>query len=341
MKQTLITLTFCLAFSSLWVGCSKPKNAALPAGNSNTADNGSSQPAANSTAQANGPAELKLKWEMGKTYTMEMSLNQNSEIDIPDRPQPMEQVMKLSEGYHFLPVKDLDNGGHQVELDFDSEALELSENGRDMINFDSTKNATIAPNDPAAPVAAVMRAMLGVPLDYTFGADGLVEKIDGTDALQSRINAAAGPQQRAQMQQMFSKDTLKQYASFGESLPDHPVNIGDTWTVNRDLTTPAGVMTINMTYTFKDWQQVNGHNCAHMVATGDIATKAASIAMAGVKVDIQSGTISGDDWFDPALGMMVALNSDQDLTMKITARGRTMMEKTKQNIQMSLADMTP
>jgi hypothetical protein len=337
MKHTFYAFTLCLAVSAFLPACSKSKNTASTA-NNNSAGNPSG---ADSAAPAGGATDLKIKWATGKTYSMEMDLSQNSEINIPNRQQPMKQVLKYIQDFHYAPGKDLDDGGRQVELEFDSSSFNFSQNGRVMINFDSTQKTPLAANNPATQVGAVMKAMLGVPLEYNFGADGTVEKIDGIDALQNRIDAAASPQQRQQMQQMFSEGTLKQYGSIGQSLPDHPVNVGDTWTVDRDITTPAGVMTINLTYTFKGWQQFDGRNCAHLVATGDITSKSPSMQVAGATIDVQSGTVTGDDWFDPALGMLVALNSDQDMTMKITMQGRTMTQKAKQNLRMSLVDVTP
>ena len=142
-------------------------------------------------------------------------------------------------------------------------------------------------------------------------------------------------------QQLFDENTLKRYGSFSQSLPDHPVNIGDSWTSSQDINNPAGVMTVNSTYTFKNWEPHNGHNCAHILITGDIKTKSASASTIGAVVNVKKGIVNGDAWFDPDLGMFVDINSDQDTTLDITTRAGAFTERMKQNVDMSLLSVNP
>lgn len=308
-------------------GCSKKS------GNSPSASNANGGSAA-------GPVDLKIKWQTGKKYDMEMALNQSSDINVPN--QPIHQELKLTQDFHYSPLKDLDNGGHQVEMEFDRQNFDLNQNGKELLNFDSTQNTPIDKSSPVGSVASAMRAMLGVPLDYTFAADGTVEKIDGLDSLMSRITAAVPDQrQRVSLGQLYDEDTLKQYGSLTQSLPDHPVSIGDTWSSSHDVNNPTGVMTVDSTYTFKDWEQHNGHNCVHLLISGDVKTKTASAATTGAVVNIKKGTVTGDAWFDPDLGMFVDINSDQDITMDIQTRNMALTQRQKQNVEMSLVDVSP
>lgn len=327
MNKIVIITVLCAAGSLALVGCSKSKNGSTSSGGSN--------------ANGGGPAaDLKVKWQAGKRYDMEMDLNQSSDIAVPNR--PINQVMKLTQGLHFSPLTNLDNGGSQVQMEIDSQSLSFSQNGKELVSFDSNDSAPVPTNSAARPVAAVMRAMLNVPLVYTFGADGKVESIDGTDVLVSRITTAMpNKQQRAQLEQLFDQDTLKRYGQFSEGLPDHPVSPGDTWSSSQDINNATGVMTVDANYTFKDWEEHNGHHCAHLLITGDIKTKTASAAMTGAKVTVKKGTITGDSWFDPDMGMLVDLNSDQDLTMDIQTQAMTMTDRLKQNIKLSLVDVSP
>jgi hypothetical protein len=329
MKTTVIVLSVFLAGSAVFLfGCSKAsKPGPIPT-------NGS-QSASSSGSAAAGPIDLKLKWQTGKQYDMQMNLDQSSDINVPN--QPIHQDLKMMQDLHYSPLKDLGDGGHQVELEFDRENLNLTQNGKEIVSYDSTQKTASQPNSPAGPVAAVMGAMLGVPLDYTFAADGTVEKIDGFDSLTNRI-AAAVPDHRQRMafQQLYDEETLKQYGSFSQSLPDHPVSIGDSWSSSHDINTPAGVVTLNATYTFKNWEQHDGHNCAHLVMSGEIKTKSTSAAAIGAVVDIRKSSLSGDSWFDPDLGMFVDSNFNQDLTMNITTRQMALTQHMKENVEMSL-----
>ncbi len=325
MNKIIMVIVLCAAGSIALSGCSKSKNGSSTGSNAN----------------GGGPAaDLKIKWQVGKRYDMQMNLDQVSDIAVPN--QPIQQTMKLTQGLHYSPLTNLDNGGHAVQLEFDSQNLSFSQNGKELVSYDSSDSAPIPTNGAAAPVAAVMRAMLNVPLVYNFGADGKIETIDGTDAMMSRINdAMPDRRQRNQLEQLFDQDTLKRYGQFSEGLPDHPVSPGDTWSSSQDINNATGVMTVEATYTFKDWEQHDGHNCAHLLITGEIKTKTASAATTGAKVTVKKGTITGDSWFDPDLGMLVDLNSDQDLMMDITTQRMTMTDHLKQNVKLSLVDVSP
>jgi Family of unknown function (DUF6263) len=338
MKKIAISLTFCLATGLLLsIGCSKSKKVSW------SANSGGNQAASSGSASSatNGPTDLTIRWNDGKKYALEMSLDQDMQMNTGT--QPFQQHLKITQGLHMTPLKALDDGGHQVEMEFDSQKFDLAQNGHDIITFDSTQHTSADPNSPAATAAKVMRSMLGVPLDYSIAADGKVEKIDGIDTLRTHLKAAvANPRQRGMFQQLFDEGTLKQYGTFAQMSPDHPVNIGDSWSKSSDITTGAGAMTVDMTYTFEGWEQHDSHDCAHIQVTGNIKSKdqPAATGMAGTTVDVQKGQVTGDVWFDPALGMFVDTVSDQDITMKITARGQAMSGHLQQNIEMSLLDVS-
>ncbi|HEV2331003.1 MAG TPA: DUF6263 family protein [Verrucomicrobiae bacterium] len=333
MKNIVILLT---GSSLILFGCSKSNNSAPGANNANS----TAASSASSGAAGGGPAELKLKWLTGKQYDMQLDMNQSSDIDYPGH--PIHQELKLTQGLSYSPLKDLENGGHQVELKFNRQNIDLTQNGKEIVSYDSTQKTPLQPGSPAAPVAAAMGAMLDAPLDYTFAPDGSVQKIDGIDSLAGKITAAVpDQQQRASMQQLYDADTLKQYGDFSHALPDHPVNIGDSWSSTEDINSPAGVMTVDGTYTFKNREQHDDHNCVHILVNGDVKTKSATASSLGAVVKIQKGTINGDAWFDPDLGMFVDSKTDQDMTLDITTRQTSFTEHMKQNIEMSLVSVNP
>lgn len=342
MKTIAIFLSLSLAGSSLaLVGCSKSSNSGPGANNSNSNNSGSSSAASSASASGggSGPVDLKIKWQIGKVYDMSMDLHQSTDINVPG--QPVHQELKLTQGLNYTPLKELDNGGHQVRLQFARQNLDLNQNGKEILNYDSSQSTPIATNGPAASVSAAMHAMLGAPLDFTFASDGTVEQIDGLDTLSNNIaQAVPNPRQRLQLQQLYDEDTLKQYGSFSESLPNHPINVGDTWSSSHDINNPAGLVTVDANYTFKDWEQHNGHNCVHLVITGDIKSKSATASAIGAVVNIKKGNISGNAWFDPDLGMFVDINTDQDTTLDITTRQMNLTEDMKQNVDISLLGVT-
>lgn len=339
MKTITVHLAVTVACSFFMVlGCSK-SNKSGPAANNGTS---SATASANGGSGASGPIALKIRWQAGKKYDMEMDLNRSMNVDVPGQPGSQVTVTKMTQGLRYSPVKDLDSGGHQVELQFTSQMLNMTQNGKEIVSYDSAQKTQIEPNSPAAPVAAAMQAMMAAPLTYTFAADGSVEKIDGIDSLTSRINAAVPDQRmRASLEQLFDENTLKQYGQFAQSLPDHPINVGDSWSSSQDINTPIGVITADSTYTFKNWEQHDGHNCIHFLITGDLKSKTASAATIGIVIKIDKGAVKGDAWFDPDLGMFVDINTDQDLALNFTTRQTAFTGHQKQNTEVSLLNVNP
>ena len=279
-----------------------------------------------------GPVEMKITWIAGREYPMHIEVDQTASTDVPGRPQSVVQGVSLTQDFDFSALKQLDNGGWQLELKFDSETLNVSQGGRTVMSFASAQSAAQDAGDPAAPI---LRAMIGTRIQYFTDAKGGVDRLEGMDALKSRINAAAQPQEQAVFNELFSEDTLKQYGSFAEAMPNRVVVIGDSWQVKKDINSPIGVLTLDIKYTFKNWEQHDGHPCAHVAEVGNILTKNVSTAT-GMAVEITNGDISGEFWYDPALGMIVDVDNHQNMTLKVTTRAQAMTSQINRNVRLSL-----
>jgi hypothetical protein len=327
MKRLVVVLSLgAVAGGVLLSGCSKSKNATTQSGNSagSTTANGASDQ----------PVEMKIKWAPGKEYPMRMELEQTTKTDVPGQPQPLIQEVKITQDFDFSGLKQLDNGGWELELKFESEMMNVSQGDHNVASFDSAQSPA---QDAGNPVAPILRAMIGARIQYFTDANGKVEKVGGLDELRNRIDTTGKPQEQAMFNQMFSEDTLKQYGSFADAMPDHAVTIGDSWRLKKDVSTPIGVLTLNLEYTFKNWEQHASRNCAHVEAEGDISTKSVSTA-SGMMVEIKKGKISGEFWYDPALGMIVEGNNNQDLSLKVTTRTQTMTSQFNQKVRVALVE---
>jgi Family of unknown function (DUF6263) len=328
MKKLVVIFSICaMAICILSCGCSKSKNAADQLGN--TTDSSAASSA------ASDPAEMKIKWNVGKKYTMRMEFSQDTETKLPNQPGPTKSEVSMSQDFSISPIKLLDNGGWQLELEFEDETMDVSQGGRKVLSFDSTQSPAADTNNPVGPV---LRAMIGARLQYFTDVNGKVEKVEGVDELMNRFAANGKPQQQAMFKRMFSEDTLKRYGSFGDEFPNRMVNVGESWSVKKDIVSSVGVLNSDIKYTFKNWEQHDDRKCAHIVDTGDISTKSTSNA-SGAVVEIEKGKISGEFWFDPELGMVVDVNSDQDIKMKVTTRTQTMTPQMTQKIRLTLVDV--
>jgi hypothetical protein len=329
MKKIIVllslgTLTAGVLLSS---GCSKPKNPAVASGSSTDS---------NAAAATDRPVDMKIKWVVGKKYAMRMEFTQGTETKVPNQSEPVKQEVKMTQDFNLSALKQLDNGGWELQLQFENQTMDVAQGGHSVLSFDSNENPAQETNNPIAPV---LRAMIGAKLQYFTDAVGKVEKMDGADDLMKRIAATGKPQQRAMFQQMFSEDTLKRYGSFSDAMPNRSVNVGDSWSTKNDIVSTIGTLTIDMKYTFKDWEQHGDRQCAHIEAAGDISSKSVSAANVGAAVEIEKGKVSGEMWFDPELGMIVDFNSDQKMALKVTTRQQTVTPELTQKVRLSLVDV--
>jgi hypothetical protein len=330
MKKRFILLSLLVvAGSVLLSGCSKSKTAATSSDNNN-----GSEATAGSVA-SDQPVDMQIKWAIGRKYPMHLELNQSTKTDVPNQPQPAVQEMNLTQDFDLSPLKQLAGGGTQLELQFNNQAMNVSQGGQTVLTFNSTQSPGQDGNNPAV---AVLRAMIGARIQYFTGANGKVERMEGVDALAKRIAASGQPQGEAMFRQMFGEDTLKRYCSFADGMPNRMINVGESWPFQEDLTTAIGVLALDMKYTFKNWEQYNNRKCAHIVGTGRLSTKSVSTAN-GAMVEVEKGKITGDFWFDPALGMIVGYNDTEDMALKITTRAQAMNTQFNQKIRYALVDM--
>jgi hypothetical protein len=286
--------------------------------------------ASGNSDRAGSPAEMKIKWAVGKKYQLRMELSQSAEAT----PQPAEQGLKWAQEFNISVLKELPDGGRQLELEFVSQAMNVLRAGRSLLSFDSTQNL---PRDTRNRLA-ILSALVGARLEYFTDADGKVQTVEGANELADHITAVGTPQQREVFQGMFSGDTLKNYLSLGEMMPNRTINVGESWSVKRDIEDAIGVLTVNQKFTFKNWEQHDGRKCAHIEQKGDISSKTVS-ANSGTAVKIQKGKISSDLWFDPELGLPVGENENEDLTMKITNRAQTTIKHTKNESRWTLVEV--
>ncbi len=329
MKKLTITLSlFAVVGCVLLAGCSKSKDAIAQSENS---------PANNPAAAASGDSvEMKIKWPIGEKYAMRMELDQATETKVPNQPQPIKQQVNMAQDYTIGAIKELGNGGRQLELEFKNQTMDVNYGGNKVLSFDSTQRPAL---DSTNAVIPLLRKMIGGRVRYVTDAAGQVEKLEGIEELMTRIAFNRKSQEHAMFKQVVSEDTLKHYGALGEAMPNRQVKIGESWTVKKNVPTESvGQLAVDMKYTFKNWEQRDGRKCAHIEVTGEMES-AAGRAGTTPAVKIENGKMSGDIWFDPEIGMTVAQNFNQDMTLKVMAGAQTITPQLNQKMRLTLVEV--
>jgi RNA polymerase sigma factor (sigma-70 family) len=267
-----------------------------------------------------GPVDMQMKWQAGKSYVMRMESTQTSETTPPNQSKPVKQVQKMTQDFNYSLVRELDNGGRQLQLEFESLAMEVTVGDRKVFSADSTQNSA---QDAGNPVGARLRKMVGAHLQFFINANGRVEKMEGYPELVTRV-AGENPKEPAAFRDLFGENSLKQYGSIGEdTTPRRVVKLGDSWPIRLEVPDDNGTLTVDLKCTFKNWEQHADRKCMRIKVTGNFSPQAAANT-ASLPAKIIKGELSGEAWFDPALGMIAELALDEDVNVKkITRQGQT------------------
>lgn len=326
-NQNVVLLLSVIAGCALLAGCSKAKDAEGQSNNSTSSGAAS--------AESGSSAMMKINWPLGQKYLMRMEVDQIVETHVPNQPQPVKQQVNLTQRFNLSALKALDNDGRQLELEFKDQKINVKQGELTVMSFDSRDNASTEGN----PVAPLLTKMIGARIQYQTDAGGKVEKVEGVEELMTRIGFNRKSQQHAAFKDFVSEETLKRYGSLGEMMPNRVVKVGEDWSIKEQVPSTIGTLDIQMNYTFKKWEQRDDRRCALIKADGVITP--APGPGGGSPVKVQKGTISGDIWFDPELGMVVGQNLDQNMTLDINAGGQKMTSDLKQQIRMAMEDVVP
>ena len=301
-EKNFLLIAITLAVSLSWMGCNKSGKLNKP----------SVEPL------PTGAVELKLKWPSGERVVQDLDMKETIDLNIPGQPAPIKQNMTMGQQYGLTVLQETADGGHELEMEFLSARMGMKMGDRVMMDYDSEKKAaTGKPN----PVADLFGKIVGTKIQLFPGCQQFdVERIEGVDAMMDRLGSGAKADQLASLKSMYSEGYFKQMMSANQFMPHKAVQPGDTWPVQISFPmAPLGVLMLDYTVTFQNWEMHGQRNCARMEFQGTIATKPDPDAKPGaMSISIENGNSSGVSWFDPELGITIDTTMNQDMTMIIT-----------------------
>jgi hypothetical protein len=300
-----------------WTGCNK----ATASAKNSSANSTSTPDARNAMKATNEPVTLKIKWETGRKYRVQMECMQSWDNTGKTGASAGSRItMGLTHEYAVSVVKEQPGGGRELELELASQKMFYQMGEVPVLNFDSAQKSA---EDARNPVAPILRKMVGARVQCFTDGEGRVTKIDGFKELYDRM--AGGQRQiRGMIQEMYNETNLKQVFNFAAAVqPDGPVSIGDAWPIHLEMPDPVGLMVMDLNCTFKNMEPQAGRPCARLEFQGGITSKSADNQPASA-IKIQDGNVSGRAWFDPDMGMLVNSETEQHMTVQTVAAGRPM-----------------
>jgi hypothetical protein len=265
---------------------------------------------------------------------MRLETTQTSETKQPNQPKPVKQLAKITQDLNFSLVKELDNGGRQLQLEIEGQTMDFFQGDRQVVGFDSYRDPARNSNDLTA---AVLRKMVGARLQYFTDANGKVEKMEGYEELVNRMGEGGKPQEQAMFKQMFTENGFRQYgfSSFAAMLPNRAVKVGDTWSSKLEVPDDTGILNVDLKCTFKNWEQHADRKCMRIKCTGNFSSPATPNT-SNIPRKIEKGRLSGEFWFDPELGKFAEITLDEDMSLKITQQGQTLTSPVSHKTRLAL-----
>jgi hypothetical protein len=303
MRRIILTFVTLTAVALLSVSCSK------------TGDTSEKSP-----PPYDGPTEMKIKWPAGEKYYWQIDIEQESQMNNDGQASPSKQAMNTTQEFTISAAKELDHGEQELELEFLPTPAEAS--------------GGASRPDPGA----FWKQMAGARLRYLTDASGKVKTVKGGEEIEERMMSNQPPQVRALFKVMFSQENWKLYCSFAELMPEGPVKIGDAWPVKAEIVSPIGALVLNSTYRFTQWETRNGYRCMKLEQTGDVIPK--PVANSPMSLKVEDGRISGQTWFDPALGMIVDSIAEQTMTRRVAAQGKSLTMQSREKSTLQLLKIT-
>jgi len=269
-----------------------------------------------------GPVVLKAKWPIGQRIVQDTDIKMNMEITVPNQPQPIKQDVTMRQEYGLTVLKADISGGHEVELEFLNARMAAMQGGQTVFSYDSTKKAAAESANPAMAaaqqsVAAMFQNIIGSKVQFFLDASNQVERVEGLDALTSKLGTGGQNDGTASVRHMFSKSYLTEMLGGSQYLPPKPVQPGDTWPLQLEYEMEQlGTLMIDISTTFVKWEKHGKRTCARLEFQGTFKTKPGQNPPAtGMSMNIQEGNSTGVAWFDPELGKIIETVANQDIKM--------------------------
>ena len=337
--NSFLWLTTAMACACLSNGCKR------------SADSRTSREPVITGSPSDAPVSLVPKWQPDHRYVMRMESDQTMEMPDPGAARggkPSDKTVAIQNTFaqeYALTVTNAPDGNQGVEMEI--LAIELQAGGpNQMINYDS-RNTVVR---EGGPIAEALDRVIGARLRCLVSPENTVLKVEGLDELAARVESpgAAANGRRAPMQQaagmmirgIYNEGVVKQMLEFSTGIPKS-LRVGESWPVNREIAQPMiGTLVLNITNTFRGWQEHDGKKCARVEFVGTIETKNAGGAS---PMSLRDGSIAGHYWFSPEMLVPIEASIDQNYTMSAGRGGNNpgFTSPVRQNVSMRLLEMKP
>ena len=277
------------------------------------------------------PVEMKLKWEVGKKYNLQITITQVRWTFASREPNRFDQTIESTRDFSVTAMRLRPEGG--VELDMKLGELKLTiQKPSKILQFDTRQDPKTDGEDPTP---AWLRKTIGMHLRFLTDTNGNVEKLVNLGEFMAQITNGA-PEGMMSLASLFNEDAIKGTWFMTQALPAKPVAIGESWPYHYETkSATTRPLVEDLRITFKGW----GYNAARRFAV--IEFNGELIPKSG-KEDpdetgkMKPGTVTGHIWLDVDTGTIVERETAHDLDYDIQTGGKTVTASLSQRVRVKL-----
>jgi len=277
-------------------------------------------PALAADAPAKGEkVQLRLHLEKGKTYRIKMAIQQEITQTIQGNKMDIAQTMGMEYTFDVSEVKD--DGTMTVKVTYRTVQMKM-DGPTGKVDYDSSD-----PPDEIPKAARGLAALVGQSFTLDLTPQGRVTRVEGIDAVLANMiqkldlpDGAMKTMMESQLKKQFGdkamRETMEQLMAM---YPAKPVGIGDSWTMNVELSKSFPLKMEN-TYVLKDRKAGVAILDVKSVLTSDPKAPPMKMGPISISYDLK-GTQQGQAEMDEATGWTLSSTLTQEFSGKMTMEG--------------------
>jgi len=338
MKGPMTTAASVLALLALLgtAGCSRSHRAAAGSGSKGKITGSPSDP----------PVTFQALWNPSNRYIFRSEITTSAEMPRQGSAKLTPQQSTLGLDYVITVSNVRSNGSRSLELEITSVQFDCTSGDTVLISYDSLNKVVGTDGNP---MAERLEKIIGNKITFQLSASNRVSNVRGINEITDTLFTGGTTRAQTMVRRLFNPQYLRHLVDL-IALPVDPVRVQDTWPGQLSISSGplTGGLNADVTYTFRGWQKRDQRNCALVEFTGALKPRAANPSSKAISGTVENGTVNGQSWFDPELGMVVESASDQTATTKGSIRWRraatnsipqTYTSNVRQRTSMKLVDV--
>ena len=281
------------------------------------------------------PTAMLVKWQTGSRYIYRAETVTSSQVPRRNTGLMIQTENVLNQDLAFTVTNGPAEGSRVLTMVLLAVQMETSRDDGMTMSFDSG-NKVMAVDD--SPLADRLKKLVGLKLVFHVAADNSITRVDGVRELSDRVSNNNNPVRGVAagiLARYFNQQFYREIVEMG-MLPKDPVKVGASWVVTRQAGAASGGASspLEVTYEFRGWQQKDGTNCARLDFKGEFKPNVVANAVAPTNLPTNlgglrraakmanapkvEGTMTGQSWYSPDIGLAVETSYDQTTTVTAT-----------------------